>query len=122
MEELKELWQRVDAYDSHLKCQFNLHAAYLWSINDYLPYGIFAGWYVHGRLNCPVCMDDSDVLRLQHGRKDSFFDCHQRFLLLSHEFRGDKESFQNGESVRKGQPKRKLEADIVKMLDELKES
>jgi hypothetical protein len=23
MEELKELWQGVDAYDSHLKCQFN---------------------------------------------------------------------------------------------------
>jgi hypothetical protein len=29
MEELKKLWQGVDAYDSHLKCQFNLCAAYL---------------------------------------------------------------------------------------------
>jgi hypothetical protein len=29
MEELKELWQGVDAYVSHLKCQFNLHATYL---------------------------------------------------------------------------------------------
>jgi hypothetical protein len=29
MEELKELWQRVNAYDSHLKCRFNLCAAYL---------------------------------------------------------------------------------------------
>jgi hypothetical protein len=25
MEEMKELWQGVDAYDSHLKCRFNLH-------------------------------------------------------------------------------------------------
>jgi hypothetical protein len=29
MEELKEMWQGVDAYDSNLKCRFNLHAAYL---------------------------------------------------------------------------------------------
>jgi hypothetical protein len=30
MEELKELWQGIDAYDSHLKYRFNLCAAYLW--------------------------------------------------------------------------------------------
>jgi hypothetical protein len=29
MEELKELWQGVDTFDSHLKYQFNLCAAYL---------------------------------------------------------------------------------------------
>jgi hypothetical protein len=34
MEELKELWQGVDAY--------------LWSIHDYLVYGKFADWCVHG--------------------------------------------------------------------------
>jgi hypothetical protein len=28
-EELKKLWSGVDAYDSHLKYQFNLRAAYL---------------------------------------------------------------------------------------------
>jgi hypothetical protein len=41
MEELKELWQGVDAYDSHLKYRFNLCASYLWSIHDYLSYGKF---------------------------------------------------------------------------------
>jgi hypothetical protein len=35
---------------------------------------------------------------------------------------GDKESFQKGKSVRKGPPKRKLRANIVKMLSEHKES
>jgi hypothetical protein len=30
MKEMKELWQGVDAYDSHLKCRFNLHPTYLW--------------------------------------------------------------------------------------------
>jgi hypothetical protein len=122
MKELKELWHGVDAYDSHLKCQFNLRAAYLWSIHDYLAYDKFVGWCVHGRLNCPVCMDKSYASRLQHGRKVSFFDCHRRFLPLSHEFRHDKELFKKGRSVRKGPPKQKLRADIVKMLGELKES
>jgi hypothetical protein len=39
---------------------------------------------------------------------------------LSHEFRGDKKSFQKGKTVRKGPPKQKLRADIMKMLDDLK--
>jgi hypothetical protein len=64
MEEMKELWQGIDAYDYHLKCRFNLRAAYLWSIHDYLAYGKFVGWCVHGQLNCPVCTDDTDVFRL----------------------------------------------------------
>jgi hypothetical protein len=53
---------------------------------------------------------------------DAFFDYHQRFLPSSHEFWGDKESFQKRKSVRKGRPKRKLRADIIKILDELKKS
>jgi hypothetical protein len=121
-EELKELWQGVDAYDSHLKCQFNLWAAYLWSIHDYLAYGKFTSWCVQSRVNCLVCIDESDAFKLQHGRKVSFFDCHRRFLPLSYEFRGDKESFQKDKSIRKGAPKRKVRADIMKMLSELKES
>jgi hypothetical protein len=71
MEEFKEPWQGVDAYDSHLKCRFNLRVVYLWSIHDYLAYDKFVGWCVHGRLNCPVCMDESDAFRLQHDRKVS---------------------------------------------------
>jgi hypothetical protein len=67
-------------------------------------------------------MDESDAFRLRQGRKVSFFDCHQRFLPLSHKFRGDKESFQKGKRIRKGPPKQKLRVDIVKMLGELKES
>jgi hypothetical protein len=72
MEELKELWQWVDAYDSHLKCPFNLWV-YLCLIHDYLAYGKFVGWCVHGRLNYPVYMDESDAFRLQHSRKVNFF-------------------------------------------------
>jgi hypothetical protein len=48
MKVVKVLWQGVDAYDSHLKYRFNLWAAYLWSIHDYLAYDKFVGWCVHG--------------------------------------------------------------------------
>jgi hypothetical protein len=67
-------------------------------------------------------MDESDAFKLHHGRKVSFFDCHRRFLPLSHKYRGDNESFMKGKSIIKGPPKQKLRADIVKMLIELKES
>jgi hypothetical protein len=77
MEELKELWQGVDAYDSHLKCQLNLYATYLWSIYDYFAYGKFFSWCVHCQLNYPICMDDSDAFRLEHNKKVNFFDCHR---------------------------------------------
>jgi hypothetical protein len=43
MQEMKELWKEVDAYDSHLKCHFNLRVTYLWRIHDYLAYGKFVG-------------------------------------------------------------------------------
>jgi hypothetical protein len=37
-------------------------------------------------------------------------------------FRGDKQSFLKGKTIRKGPPKRKLREAIIKMLDDLKES
>jgi hypothetical protein len=58
--ELKELWNRVKAYDFHKKQKFTLWAAYLWSIHDFMAYDIFAGWSVHGRLTCLICRSDTD--------------------------------------------------------------
>jgi hypothetical protein len=122
MEELKELWQGADAYHNYLKCRFNLCVAYLWSIHNYLAYGKFTDWCVHYRLNCPICMDDYDAFRLQHGKKVSFFDCHRKFLPSNHPFKCDIRSFLKGKTVRKWPPKRKLKADIMQMLDDLKKS
>jgi hypothetical protein len=67
-------------------------------------------------------MDHSDAFRLEHSKKITFFDCHRRFLPLNHPFTSDIQSFLKGKTVRKGPPKRKLRADITKMLDDLKES
>jgi hypothetical protein len=67
-------------------------------------------------------MDDTYAFRLQHGKKVSFFDCHQRFLTLNHPFNIDTWSFLKGKTEREGPPKRKLRADIMERLDDLKES
>ena len=86
IEEFKELWVGVKAYDGHLKREFTLRAVYLWSIHDLPAYGIWSGWCVHGRLCCPICMGDTQAYRLEHGKKVSFFDCHRRFLPSNHPF------------------------------------
>jgi hypothetical protein len=67
-------------------------------------------------------MDDTDAFRLQHRKKVSFFNYHQRFLPSNHLFRNDRRSFLKGKTIRKGPPKKKLGADIMEMLDDLKES
>jgi hypothetical protein len=67
-------------------------------------------------------MDDTNAFRLQYGKKVSFFDYHQRFLPSNHSFNNDTWSFLKGKTVRKGSPKRKFGADIIKILDDLKES
>jgi hypothetical protein len=67
-------------------------------------------------------MVDTDAFRLQYGNKISFFDCHRRFLPSNHPFRNDTWSFLKGKTVRKGPPKQKLGAYIIKTLDDLKES
>jgi hypothetical protein len=67
-------------------------------------------------------MEDSDAFRVEHGRKVNFFDCHRRFLPLNHPFRSDRRSFLKGKIVRKGPSKQKLGADIMKMLNDHKES
>jgi hypothetical protein len=67
-------------------------------------------------------MDDSDAFRLEHSKKVTFFYCHRRFLPLNHSFRSDRRSFLKVKNVKKGSPKQILGADIMEMLDDLKES
>lgn len=43
IEELKKLWVGVEAYDSFKKKKFTVRVAYLWSVHDFLAFGIFAG-------------------------------------------------------------------------------
>jgi hypothetical protein len=103
--ELKELWNEVESYDSHKKQKFTLWATYLWSIHDFMAYNIFAGWSVHGRLTCPICHTDTDCFRLTSGGKISYFDYHQHWLPPKHLFRTQKDSFRKEIVIKKGPPK-----------------
>nr|GFB49473.1 hypothetical protein [Tanacetum cinerariifolium] len=60
IDELYVLWKDgVDSYDAFRDSNFNLKAALMWTINDFLAYGMLSGWSTHGRLSCPYCMEKS---------------------------------------------------------------
>jgi hypothetical protein len=113
IEEFKELWVGVKAYDGHRKREFTLRVVYLWSIHDLPTYGIWSGWCVHGRLCCPIRMGDTQAYQLEHGKKVSFFDCHRWFLPSNHPFRNDTKSFIRGIQVKEGPPKCLMGEDIM---------
>ena len=51
------LWDvGVDTFDVSCGETFRLHAALMWTINDFPAYGMLSGWSTHGLLACPVCM------------------------------------------------------------------
>jgi hypothetical protein len=67
IEELKQLWVGVEAYNCHKKQKFNLRVTYLFSIHDFLAYSNFFGWCLHGNLTCPTCGKDTDCFVLTSG-------------------------------------------------------
>ncbi|XP_052116487.1 uncharacterized protein LOC127746636 [Arachis duranensis] len=94
IDELNELWNPgVLTYDIVEKKNFVLKAALMWTINDFLAYGMLSGWMTQGRLSCPICMEDTKSFTLSHGGKASWFDCHRRFLPTNHPYRRNKNDF-----------------------------
>lgn len=49
-------------------------------------------------------MEDTKSFTLKHGRKNSWFDCHRRFLPPDHEFRRKKYAFKKNKTERDGPP------------------
>jgi hypothetical protein len=97
IEELKELWKGVEAYNVFKKQIFKLRVMYLWSVHDFMAYAIFVGWSTHDRLTCPYSGLDTDCFHLAtdcfclaHGRNITYFDYHRRWLPRKHPFRSDK--------------------------------
>jgi hypothetical protein len=70
VDDLKELWNEgVSMYDALTKETFQLRAALLWTINDFLAYANLFGWSNKGKLVCPICNKDTYFRRLKHGHK-----------------------------------------------------
>ncbi|XP_060183223.1 uncharacterized protein LOC132613195 [Lycium barbarum] len=81
IKELKELWDGVETYDAHLKSNFLMCVALLWTINDFLAYGNLSGWSTKGKLAFPCCHKDTQSVSL---RNKLCYMGHRRFLPINH--------------------------------------
>uniref|UniRef100_A0A803NSM8 Uncharacterized protein n=1 Tax=Cannabis sativa TaxID=3483 RepID=A0A803NSM8_CANSA len=55
IEELKELWDSgVQVRDNYNGTVFTMHAAILWTINDFPAYAMMSGWSTNGYKACPT--------------------------------------------------------------------
>ncbi|KAL0367675.1 UNVERIFIED_CONTAM: hypothetical protein Sradi_3657600 [Sesamum radiatum] len=102
IKELLQLWHiGVLTHDHATNQAFMMRAALMWTINDLPAYGMASGWSTAGIMGCPVCMEDTQAFRLQHGRKACYFDCHKQFLPHDHPYRRNKRSFTKNRQERK---------------------
>lgn len=114
IDELKELWNSgVEAFDASLNQNFNLKAVLMWTISDFPAYGMLSGWTTHGRLSCPICMDDTKAFQLTNGKKTCWFDCHRRFLPRGHPLRKNKTNFLKRKDALNDYPPRSLTGEQV---------
>ncbi|XP_050369177.1 uncharacterized protein LOC126787315 [Argentina anserina] len=69
VEELQTLWsQGIPTYDAFKKESFNLHAAVLWTINDFRSYAMLSGWSTKGS----ECLDSLKGLKFVYGKGDKY--------------------------------------------------
>ncbi|XP_073103331.1 uncharacterized protein [Elaeis guineensis] len=117
IEELKELWDiGVETYDAHTRQNFNLHAAVLWTINDFPAYGNLSGWMTKRKLACPCCHKDTCSLSI---RSKICYMGHHRFLPKNHSWRRNKRSF-DGKYEYRDAPKVLTGDDVLDQLCKLK--
>jgi hypothetical protein len=58
-DELHKAWEEgVLTYDRATKTNFTMHVWYQYSMHDFLAYGLFSAWCVHGKFPCPTCKAD----------------------------------------------------------------
>ncbi|KAA0025910.1 transposase [Cucumis melo var. makuwa] len=87
IEDLKLSWKNgVECYDAYREEVFNLRSVLLWTINDFPAYGNLSGCCVKGYKACPICGDNTNSIRLQHGKKIAYLG-HRRFLARDHPYR-----------------------------------
>ncbi|WVZ51446.1 hypothetical protein U9M48_002593, partial [Paspalum notatum var. saurae] len=94
IDELIQLWtEGVDTYDCSKKKNFVMRDALMGTVSDFPAYGMLCGWSTHGKLACPICMEDTKSFWLKFGGKPCWFDCHRCFLEIAHHFWRAKQKF-----------------------------
>ncbi|XP_042973009.1 uncharacterized protein LOC122304812 [Carya illinoinensis] len=115
VDELLEFWEQgVPMYDASTKETFMLHAALMWTINDFPAYGILSGWSTKARLACPSCNEGTDSNWLKYGRKHCYMG-HHHFLPSDHMWQKRKNLF-NGKEDHRIQPSVLEGSDILAQL------
>jgi hypothetical protein len=78
IDELIDAWvQGVWTYDRATKRNFKMYVWYHYSLHDFLVYGVFAAWCVHGKYPCSICKEAVRFIWLLKGDKFSSFDKHR---------------------------------------------
>ncbi|KAL0355743.1 UNVERIFIED_CONTAM: hypothetical protein Sradi_4021200, partial [Sesamum radiatum] len=118
IDELKIVWTTgVQTYDVCSKQNFNMRAALLWTISNFLAHAMLSGWSTHGGLACPYCIDMTKSFQLSYGRKASWFDCYRQFLPLDHPYRKQAYMFRKGR-IENDQPPIHLSGEDVRQRAE----
>jgi len=82
------MWNEgVEMHDGYMEEIFQLRA-----INDFPAYSNLSGYSIKGKCAWPICEDNTDWVRLEHGKKNVFLG-HRRFLPSQHRYRGWRKSF-----------------------------
>ncbi|KAL6586327.1 hypothetical protein OROMI_001315 [Orobanche minor] len=120
IDEFLMLWDiGIETYDSFRKQNFQMRVALLWTISDFPAYGMLSGWSTHGRMSCPICMEETKAFQLVNGGKTSHFDCHRRFLPHDHPFRRNSRDFLRGRVEQDPPIRRRSGAEIQQCLANL---
>ncbi|PHU19960.1 Protein disulfide isomerase-like 1-4 [Capsicum chinense] len=70
--ELKELWSDgVETFNASTGECFKMHAAVLWTINNFPDYGNLSGWSTKGYMACPTCNKDASSQRNDDGSSNN---------------------------------------------------
>ncbi|PKU75846.1 uncharacterized protein LOC110096851 [Dendrobium catenatum] len=117
IEELNNLWVNgIITYDSVSKNTFQMHAALLWTINDFPAYGILSGHKVHGYKAFPIC--DSETSS-QYLRNKMCYMGHRRFLPKEHKWRKSRKF--NGKHEARVRPQVLSRDEILSEMESLKD-
>ncbi len=55
IEKFQKLWKGVPTFGTHQGVTFNLKAMCMWSIHEFMAYGLFVGCVTKGLVGCPPC-------------------------------------------------------------------
>jgi len=112
IEELLQLWSGVMTYDAASRTKFNLHAAVLWSINDYPALGTLLGQSTKGYYACVHC--DKNPLSRRLKNKIGYIG-HCLYLPTDHDWRKYTKEF-DGNTEEQGAPEKFTAEEVAELL------